>query len=228
MLLSLPSIWSLKTHYLSLCSPVPLHSFLPYKCHMLSQLFTPVAQPLLGFVLRSVTQLCPTLCDPVAATQQVSLAIALSRSLLRFVSIESVMPSNHLILCHPLLDLPSIFPSIRALSSELVLCIRWPQHWSFSFSISPSNEYSGLISFRIGLLCSLAIECNFPGILLSSLRLSSGVTFLKNFPWLCTASILHPELISGTALRVQILYFYSYQFNNTQTKANIFFMQHAP
>ena len=76
-------------------------------------------------------------------------------SLLRFVSIESVMPSNHLILCHPLLLLPSVFPSIKVFSSESALHIRWPRYWSFSFSISPSNEYSGLISFRIGWFISL-------------------------------------------------------------------------
>ena len=227
MLLSLPSSWSLETHYLSFYNPVPLNSFLPYKYNMLSQLFIPVARPLFGVVC-SVTQLWSTLWDPMDATQQVSLSSTISQSLLRFMSIESMVPSNHLISCHPLLLLPSIFPSIRVLSNELLLCIRWPQHWSFSFSISPSNEYSGLISFRIDLLCSLVIECSFPGILLGSLRLSSGVTSLKNFPWLCTASILYSVLISGTALRVQILYFYSYQFNNTQTKANIFFMQHGP
>ena len=72
-----------------------------------------------------------------------------SQSLLKFLSIESVMPSNHLILCHPLLLLPSIFSRIRVFSNELVLCIRWPKYWSFSFTISPSNEYSGLISFRM-------------------------------------------------------------------------------
>ena len=70
----------------------------------------------------------------------------------KLMSIESVMPSNHIILCHPLLFLPSIFPSIRVISNESVLCIRWPKYWSFSFSISPSNEYSGLISFRMGCL----------------------------------------------------------------------------
>ena len=73
---------------------------------------------------------------------------SLSQSLLRFVFIDSVMPSDHLILCRPLLPLPSVFPSIRVFSNELPLCIRWPKDWSFSFSISPSNEYSGFISFR--------------------------------------------------------------------------------
>ena len=86
---------------------------------------------------------------PWTAARQASLSITNSRSLLKLMSIESVMPFNHLILCHPLLLLPSIFPSIRAFSNESVLCIRWPKYWSFGFSISPSNEYSGLISFRM-------------------------------------------------------------------------------
>ena len=86
---------------------------------------------------------------PWTAAHQASLSITNSRSLLKLMPIESVMPSNHLILCQPLLLLPSILPSIRVLSNESVLRIRWPKHWSFSFSISPSNEYSGLISFRM-------------------------------------------------------------------------------
>ena len=81
--------------------------------------------------------------------RQASLSITNSQSSLRLMSIESVMPSNHPILCYPLLLLPSVFPSIRVFASESVLCIRWPKYWSFSFSISPSNEYSGMISFRI-------------------------------------------------------------------------------
>ena len=89
---------------------------------------------------------------------QVSLSITNSRSLLKLMSIKSVMPSNHLILCHPLLLLPSIFPSIRVFSNESVLRIRWPKHWSFSFSISPSNEYSELISFRIDWLYLLVVQ----------------------------------------------------------------------
>ena len=86
---------------------------------------------------------------PWTAAHQASLSITNSQSLLKLMSIESVMPPNHLILCHPLLLLPSIFPSIRVFSSESGLHIRWPKDWSFSFSISPSNEYSGLISFTI-------------------------------------------------------------------------------
>ena len=89
---------------------------------------------------------------PWTAACQASLSITNSWSLLKHMSIESVMPSNHLILCYPLLLLPSIFPSIRVFSNESVLCIRWPNYWSFSLGISPSNAYSGLISFRINLV----------------------------------------------------------------------------
>ena len=96
--------------------------------------------------------------NPQAAARQASLSITNSQSLFKLMSIESVMPSNHLILCHPLILLPSIFPSIRLFSNESVLCIRWPKYWSFSFNISPSKEYSGLISFRIDCLDLLAVQ----------------------------------------------------------------------
>ena len=89
---------------------------------------------------------------PRTAARQASLSIKGSRILLKLMSIKSVMPSNHLILCRPLLLLPSIFPSIRVFFNQSVLPIRWPKYWSFSFNISPSNEYSGLISFKIGLI----------------------------------------------------------------------------
>ena len=92
------------------------------------------------------------------AAHQASLSITNSRSLLKLRSIESVMPSNHLILCCPLLLPPSIFPSIRVFSNKSVFCIRWPKYWSFSFSISPLNEYSGLISFRMDWLDLLAVQ----------------------------------------------------------------------
>ena len=95
------------------------------------------------------------------AACQASLSITSSWSLLKLVSIESVMPFHHLILCHPLLLLPSIFPSIRVFSSESVLHIKWPRYRSFSFSISPSNEYSGLISFRMDWLDLLAVQGTF-------------------------------------------------------------------
>ena len=95
---------------------------------------------------------------PWTAACQASASITNSWSLLKFMSIESMMPSNHLILCHPLLLLPSVFPSIRVFSNESVLPIRWPKYWSFSFSISLSNEYSGLISFRIDWFDLLAVQ----------------------------------------------------------------------
>ena len=95
---------------------------------------------------------------PWTAARQASLSITNSQSLFKLVSIESVIPSNHLILCNPLLFLPSIFPSIRIFSNESVLHIRWPKYWGFSFSISPSNEYSGLISFRIDWFDLLAVQ----------------------------------------------------------------------
>ena len=99
-----------------------------------------------------VPQSCPTLLTPWTTARQTSLSFTISWSLLKFISTESVMPSNHLILGHTLLLPPSIFPSIRVFSNKSVLRIRWPKYWSFSFSISPSNDYSGLISFRIGWL----------------------------------------------------------------------------
>ena len=92
------------------------------------------------------------------AACQASLSFTNSQSLLKLMSIESVMPSNHLILCHPLLLLPSTFPSIRLFSNESVLHIRWPKYWSFSFNISTSNEYSGLITFRMDWLDLLAVQ----------------------------------------------------------------------
>ena len=95
---------------------------------------------------------------PWIAARQASLSITNSRSLLKLMSIESVMSSNHFTLCCPLLLLPSIFPSIRLFSKESVLCIKWPKYWGFSFNISPSNEYSGLISFRMAWLDLLAVQ----------------------------------------------------------------------
>ena len=95
---------------------------------------------------------------PWTAACQASLSITSSQTLLKLMSIESVMPSKHLILCHPLLLPPSIFPSLRVFSSESVLQIRWPKYWSFNFSVSPSSEYSGLISFRMGWFDLIAIQ----------------------------------------------------------------------
>ena len=113
----------------------------------------------------SVTQLCLIFATLQTVSLQASLCITHSGSLLRFISIESVMPSNHLILCRPLLLLLSVFPSIRVFSSESVLRIRWPDYWSFSFSIRPSNEYSGLISSRMDWVDLLAVQVTLKSLL---------------------------------------------------------------
>ena len=123
---------------------------------------------------------CSVISDPAtpwAAARQASLSIINSQSLPKLISIESVMPSNHLILCHPLLLPPSIFPSIRVFSDESVLCIRRPKYWSFSFNISPSNEYSRLISFRMDWLDLLAVQRTLKSLLqhYSSIAINSSV-----------------------------------------------------
>ena len=103
-------------------------------------------------------QLCPTLCDPMNRSTPGLPVHHQLPSLPKLMSIESVMPSNHLILCRPLRLLPSIFPSIRVFSNESALCIRWPKYWNFSFNISPSNGHPGLISFRMDWLDLLAVQ----------------------------------------------------------------------
>ena len=135
-----------------------------------------------AFILQfnSVTQLCPTLCDPMNAARQASLSITNSWSLLKHVH-QSVMPSNHLICCHPLLLPPSMFPSIRVFSNESILRIRWQKYWSFSFN--PSNEYSGLIFFRIDWFDLLAVQ----GTLKSLLHHGSKASILHTQPSLCPA-----------------------------------------
>ena len=117
----------------------------------------------------SVAHSCPILCDPMNPSTPGLPVHHQLQSSLKLMSIESVIPSSHLILCHPLLLPPSIFPSIRIFSNESLLCIRWPKDWSFSFSISPSNEYSGLISFRMISLQSRGLS-----------RVSSSTTVQKH------------------------------------------------
>ena len=129
---------------------------------------------------------------PWTAAHQASLSITNSWSLLKHMSIESVMPSNYLIICRPLILLLSIFPSIRVFSNESVLHIRWPKFWSFSFSIRPSNEYSGLISFRMDWLDLLAVQ--------GTLRVFSNMTaqkhqFFNAQPSLCSSSHIHTWLL---------------------------------
>ena len=125
------------------------------------------------------------LATPRTAAHQAPLSLTFSQSLLKLLSIESVMLSNHLIPCHPLLLLPSIFPSIRVLSNELALCIRWPKYWSFSFIISPSSEYSGLIFFRIDWFDLLAVQKTLKSLLqhhnLKASILQHSVFFMVQF-----------------------------------------------
>ena len=125
------------------------------------------------------------LATPWTVACQASLSITNSQSLLKHMSIESVMPSNHLILCHPLLLPPSIFPSIRVFSNESIVHIRWPKYWSFNFSISPSNEYSGLISFRMDWLDILAVQGTLKSLLKHH---SSKASFFGT--WLYSPSLI--------------------------------------
>ena len=130
---------------------------------------------------------------PWTAAHEASLSITNSQNLLKLSSIESVMPSNHFILCHPLLHLPSIFPSIRVFSSESVLCMRWPKYWSFTFSISPSNEYSELISLRMDWLDLLAVQ----GTLKSLLQHHSSRASILRRSAFFTVQLSHPYLTTG-------------------------------
>ena len=127
------------------------------------------------------------------AARQASLSITRSQSLLKLMSIESVMPSDHLTLCHALLLPPSVFPSIRIFQNESVLRIRWPQDWSFSFSISPSNEYSGLISFRMDWLDLLAVQ----GTLKSLFQHHSSKASILQCSAFSTVQLSHPYMTTG-------------------------------
>ena len=146
------------------------------------------------YIIVSVQFSCSVLSDsfwtPWTAAYQASLSITNSWSLLKLMPIQSVMPSNHLILCRPLL-LPSIFPSIRVFSNESVLCIRWPMYWNFSFSISPSNEYSGLIPFRIDRLDLLAIQGTLKSLLQHH---SSKLSILYNCSAFFIVQLSHPYM----------------------------------
>ena len=159
-----------------------------------------VRKPLDGFLVsfssvQSVSRVC-LFATPWTAARQASLSITNSWSLLKLMFIESVMPSNHLILCRPLFLLPSIFPSIRVFSNESVLHIRWPKHWSFRFSIRPSNEYSRLISFRIDWFDLLAVQGTLKSLLQHHCSKASiiqhSVSFIVQFS--------HPYMTTGKSI----------------------------
>ena len=145
------------------------------------------------YQLSSVTQSCPTFCDPMDCSTPDFPVHHQSQSLLKLMSIALVTPSNHLILCHPFLLPPSIFPSIRVFSNELILCIRWPKYWSFSFSISPSNEYSGLTSFRTDWLDLLAVQ----GTLKSLLQHHSSKASILLHSAFFIVQLSHPYMTTG-------------------------------
>ena len=133
---------------------------------------------------------------PWTAACQASLSITNSWSLLKLMSTESVMPSNHLILCCPFLLLPSIFPNIRVFSNESTLHISWPKYWSFSFTISPSNELSGLVSFRMDLLDLLAVQ----GTLKSLLQHHSSKASILQYSAFCIVQLSHPYMTTGKTI----------------------------
>ena len=133
---------------------------------------------------------------PWTAAREASSSITNSWSFVKLMSIESVMPSNHLILCHPLLITPSIFPSIKVFANESVLCIRWPKYWSFNFSISPSNEYSGLISFSMNWLDLLAVQ----GTLNSLLQHHSSKASILWHSAFFIVQLSHPYMTTGKTI----------------------------
>ena len=135
---------------------------------------------------------CPTLRDPMDCSTPGFLSLTNTCSLPKFMSVASVMPSNHLILCHPLL-LPSVFPSIRVFSHQLAVCIRWPKYWIFSFSISPSDEYSGLISFRTDRFELVA----FQGTLKSLLQHHSSKALILWCSTFFMVQLSHPYMTIG-------------------------------
>ena len=144
----------------------------------------------------SVAQSCLILCNPMDCSTPGLPVYHHTRSLLKLMSIESVIPSSHLILYHPLLLLPSIFPSIKVFSNESVFCMRWPKYWSFSFNISLSNEYSGLISFRIDRLYLLAVQGTFKSLLQYH---SSKASILQRSVFFIV-QLSHPYMTTGKTI----------------------------
>ena len=148
---------------------------------------------MLSVQVSSVAQSCLTLCDLMNCR---IVSITNSRSLPKLMSIESVMPSNHLILCHPLFLLPSILPNMRVFSNESALCIRWPKYWSFSFNINPSDEHPGLISFRMDCLDPLAVQ----GTLKSLLQHHSSKASILWHSAFFIVQLSHPYMTTGKTI----------------------------
>ena len=157
-------------------------------------------------LLSSVQSLSPVqlFATPWTATRQASLSFTIFQSLLKLMLIESRVPSNHFILCCPLLILSSVFPSIKVFSNESALHIRWPKYWSFSFSISPSNEYSGLISFRIDWLDLLVVQ----GTLNSLLQHHSSKTSILCRSAFFMVQLSHPYMTTGRTIEFYVIFTY--------------------
>ena len=168
------------------------------------KIFFPCFLSLMVFVILVFTKLSSVqslsrvqlFVTPCTAAHQASLFFTISQSFLKLMSIETMIPSNHLILCYPLLLPPSILPSIRVFSNESVFHIRWPKYWSFSFSISPPNEYSGLIFFRMDWLDILAV----PGTLKSLLQHHSSKASVLQHSAFCMVQLSHPYMTTGKTI----------------------------
>ena len=191
-------IWSslsVKSYFSIQAPEFPSHPFYVPACIVLTSLFLPQ-----DFCIRCSVQFSccrvQLFATPWNAAHHASLSISNSQSLPKLMSIESVMPSNHLILCHPLLLLPSIFPSIRVFSNESAVCIRWPKYWSFNFNISPSNEHPGLISFRMDWVDLLAVQ----GTLKSLLQHHSSRASIFRCSIFFTVQLSHPYMTTGKTI----------------------------
>ena len=195
-------VGSLRTVWAELRSP--WGTLVRVSCHLNSLVSVMTSVSTWHKHLLSVTQLCLTFWDPMDLKSQACQASLStnSQSLLKLMSVELVMPSKHLILCHPLLLPPSIFPSIRVFSNESTLHIRWPEYWSFSFNISPSNEYSGLISFSIDWFNLLAVQ----GTLKSLLQHHSSKASILWCSAFFMVQISHPYLTTGRTLAYKQYY----------------------
>ena len=189
-------LWNMRLNCGAFCAPRPKEMFLKWAFVQGCILAVMEGPALTSFSSVQSLSRVWLFATPWTAACQASLSITNSQSLLKVTSIESVMPSNHLILCHPLLLLPSIFPSIRVFSNESVLHIRWSKYWSFSFSISPCNKYSGLISFRMDWLDLLAVQ----GILKSLFQHRDSKASILQCSAFFMDQLSHPYMTTGKTI----------------------------